>query len=547
MLKIRLFDRWRWAVLLPALLLALPVIMVLVSVFSPQLEVWRHLRQTVLADYVFNSLVLAAGTGMGALLIGTTTAWLVSQYQFFGRRYIEWLLLLPLAVPAYIIAYTYTGMLDFAGPVQRYLREVFNWSYGDYWFPEIRSLTGAVLMLSLVLYPYVYMLARNAFSEQSVSLLEASRTLGLTPRRHFWQVALPLARPAILTGVALAMMEAFADYGTVQYFGLPTFTTGIFRTWFGMGNAIAAAQLAALLTSFVLLLLLLEKWSRRKVRYYHQGQKHSAPARRKVGAVKQLWLLGICLLPITFGFILPAWQLLSWALTNWQHTLNSAFWQLVWNSFSLAAAAALVSVLLALLFAYARRLKRDPIVRVPVQLAALGYAIPGTVIAIGVMIPLAWFDQKIDLLAEQWFGVRTGLLLSGTVVALILAYSVRFLAVSLHGIEAGLERIKPNMDNAARSLGYRPLQVLRKVHVPLLRGSVLTALLLVFVDVLKELPATLILRPFNFNTLAVRAHELASDERLADAALPALAIVLVGLLPVIILARATERRMRGSE
>lgn len=547
MLKIRFFDRWRWAVLLPALLLALPVIMVLASVFSPQLEVWRHLQQTVLADYVINSLVLAFGTGAGALLIGTTTAWLVSQYQFFGRRYIEWMLLLPLAVPAYIIAYTYTGMLDFAGPVQRYLREIFNWSYGDYWFPEIRSLTGAVLMLSLVLYPYVYMLARNAFSEQSVSLLEASRTLGLTPRRHFWQVALPLARPAILTGVALAMMEAFADYGTVQYFGIPTFTTGIFRTWFGMGNAIAAAQLAALLTSFVLLLLLLEKWSRRKVRYYHQGQKHSAPARRKVGTTTQFWLLGICLLPITFGFILPAWQLLSWALSNWQRTLDAVFWQLVWNSFSLAAIAALVSVLLALLFAYARRLKRDPVVRAPVQLAALGYAIPGTVIAIGVMIPLAWFDQQVDLLAEHWFGVRTGLLLSGTVMALILAYSVRFLAVSLHGIEAGLERIKPNMDHAARSLGYRPLQVLRKVHVPLLRGSVLTALLLVFVDVLKELPATLILRPFNFNTLAVRAHELASDERLADAALPALAIVLVGLLPVIILARSTERRMRGSK
>lgn len=547
MLKVKLFDRWRWAVLVPALLLALPVAMVFASLFSPQLDVWRHLRQTVLADYIVNSLVLAGGTGLGALLIGTSTAWLVSQYQFIGRRYLEWLLLLPLAVPAYIIAYTYTGMLDFAGPVQSWLREVFGWSFGDYWFPEIRSLGGAILMLSLVLYPYVYMLARNAFSEQSASLLEASRTLGLSPRGHFWKVALPLARPAILTGMALAMMEAFADYGTVQYFGVPTFTTGIFRTWFGMGNAVAAAQLAALLTSFVLFLLLLEKWSRRKVRYYYQGQKHSAPARRRVGPARQLLLLVLCLLPVVFGFLLPAWQLSSWAFANWQRTLNGAFWQLVWNSFSLAAIAALLSVVLALIFAYARRLKQDPIVRLPVQLAALGYAVPGTVIAIGVMLPLAWFDQRIDLLAEQWFGIRTGLLLSGTIVALLLAYSVRFLAVSLHGIEAGLERIKPNMDNAARSLGFSPWQVLRRVHIPLLRGSVLTALLLVFVDVLKELPATLILRPFNFNTLAVRAHELASDERLADAALPALAIVLVGLLPVIILARSTERRMRGVE
>lgn len=547
MLKSLLFDRWRWAVLLPALLLALPVIIIFASWLEPQTEIWRHLRQTVLADYVVNSLLLAGGTGLGALFLGTGSAWLISQYQFIGRRYLQWLLLLPLAMPAYIIAYTYTGMLDFAGPVQSQLRSWFGWSYGDYWFPEIRSLGGAILMLALVLYPYVYMLARNAFAEQSASLLEASRTLGMTPRQHFWRVALPLARPAILTGMALAMMEAFADYGTVQYFGVPTFTTGIFRTWFGMGSAQAAAQLAALLTSFVLFLLLLEKWSRRKVRYYYQGQKHSAAALRTVGPLHQLGLLLLCLLPVLLGFILPAWRLLSWALANWQRTLNDSFWQLVWNSFSLAALAAVLSVVLALLFAYAKRLRRDPVVRLPVQLAALGYAVPGTVIAIGVMIPLAWFDRNVDLLAEQWFGVRTGLLLSGTLLALLLAYSVRFLAVSLHGIEAGLERIKPNMDNAARSMGLSPLQVLRRVHVPLLSGSVLTALLLVFVDVLKELPATLILRPFNFNTLAVRAHELASDERLADAALPALAIVLVGLLPVILLARSTERRMRGTD
>lgn len=547
MLKSLLFDRWRWAVLLPALLLALPVIIIFASWLEPQTEIWRHLRQTVLADYVVNSLLLAGGTGLGALFLGTGSAWLISQYQFIGRRYLQWLLLLPLAMPAYIIAYTYTGMLDFAGPVQSQLRSWFGWSYGDYWFPEIRSLGGAILMLALVLYPYVYMLARNAFAEQSASLLEASRTLGMTPRQHFWRVALPLARPAILTGMALAMMEAFADYGTVQYFGVPTFTTGIFRTWFGMGSAQAAAQLAALLTSFVLFLLLLEKWSRRKVRYYYQGQKHSAAALRTVGPLHQLGLLLLCLLPVLLGFILPAWRLLSWALANWQRTLNDSFWQLVWNSFSLAALAAVLSVVLALLFAYAKRLRRDPVVRLPVQLAALGYAVPGTVIAIGVMVLLGWFDRRIDLLFEQWFGVRTGLLLSGTLFALLLAYSVRFLAVSLHGIEAGLERIKPNMDNAARSMGLSPLQVLRRVHVPLLSGSVLTALLLVFVDVLKELPATLILRPFNFNTLAVRAHELASDERLADAALPALAIVLVGLLPVILLARSTERRMRGTD
>ena len=538
-------DIWRWSVLIPALLLAMPVLVIFGSVFSPDVEVWRHLRQTVLADYIINSLLLAFGTGAGALLIGTGTAWLVSQYQFVGRRLLQWLLLLPLAMPAYIIAYTYTGMLDFAGPVQGWLRESFGWAYGDYWFPEIRSLSGAILMLSLVLYPYVYMLARNAFREQSGSMLEASRTLGFSPRQHFWKVALPLARPALLTGAALAMMEAFADYGTVQYFGIATFTTGIFRTWFGMGSQGGAAQLAALLSSFVLVLLVLEQWSRRKIRYFFQGQRQQISPLRQLPMPRQLLVALICLLPVLLGFIVPASQLASWALPNWLVLLTPDFGWLIWNSFSLAAVAAILSVMLALLFGYASRLRRDPLVRLPVRLAALGYAIPGTVIAIGVMIPLAWLDRNVDLLAEQWFDIRTGLLLSGTLFALLLAYSVRFLAVSLHSVEAGLERIKPSMDNAARSLGASPLQVLHRVHVPLLRGSVLTALMLVFVDVLKELPATLILRPFNFNTLAVRTYELASDERLADAALPALAIVCVSIIPVILLSRTLDAS-RGS-
>lgn len=539
-------DIWRWAVLLPALLLALPVLVILTSLLQPETEIWQHLRQTVLADYVLNSLLLAGGTGLGALLLGTGSAWLISQYQFIGRRLLQWMLLLPLAMPAYIIAYTYTGLLDFAGPLQSYIRELTGWRYGDYWFPQIRSLGGAIVMLSLVLYPYVYMLARTAFSEQSASLFEASRTLGLTPRQHFWRVALPLARPAILTGTALAMMEAFADYGTVQYFGVATFTTGIFRTWFGMGSQAGAAQLAALLTGFVLVLLLLEQWSRRKIRYYHQGQRSQPAALRRVGVGRQMLLLLLCCLPVLFGFAVPAIQLSSWALSNYQVTFNQQFITLVWNSFSLAALAAVVAVLLALLFAYGKRLRRDVLVQAPVRVAALGYAVPGTVIAIGVMIPLAYIDGRIDALAEQWFGVRTGLIFSGTLFALVLAYSVRFLAVSLHSVEAGLQRIKPSMDNAARSLGYSPFGVLKKVHVPLLRASVLTALLLVFVDVLKELPATLILRPFNFNTLAVRTYELASDERLADAALPALAIVLVSLLPVMLLARPVKATHEGA-
>lgn len=529
-----------------ALLLAIPVLVVFGSLVTPQPDLWAHLLQTVLADYVINSLVLAVGVGVLSAAIGTFMAWLVARYQFVGRALVQWLLLLPMAIPAYIMAYSYTGLLDFAGPVQSQLRHWFGWSYGDYYFPEIRSLPGAILMLALVLYPYVYMLARTAFRQQSGSLLEASRTLGLTPRQHFWKVALPVARPAILTGAALAMMEALADYGTVQYFGVTTFTTGIFRTWFGMGNQLGAAQLSALLCSFVLLLLYLEQWSRRKLEFYQQGQKQQEPTRQPVTGLVGVGMLVLCLLPVLAGFVLPALQLTGWALERIEQLFSPGFIRLLINSFSLAALTAVVTASLALCFAYAKRLSGHWSLRLPVRMASMGYALPGTVIAIGVMLPLAALDNRIDLWAEQQFGIRTGLLLSGTLVALVLAYTVRFIAVALHSVESGLMQITPSMDNAARSLGESPVGVLKRVHLPLLRASVLSALLLVFVDVLKELPATLLLRPFNFNTLSVRAYELASDERLADAALPALAIVLIGLIPVILLSRALDRSNRGA-
>ncbi|WP_088329159.1 iron ABC transporter permease [Lacimicrobium sp. SS2-24] len=525
----------------PALLLALPVIVVMLSVLQPQWSVWTHLAETVLWDYVNNSLLLAAGVGLGTLILGTSLAWVCHHYDFPGRSAFEWLLLLPMAIPAYIIAYCYTGLLDFAGPVQQTLREQFGWSYGDYWFPEVRSLGGAIMMLTLVLYPYVFMLARNAFRDQAQSLLEVSRAAGMGPTAYFLNVAIPLARPAILTGVALAMMEAFADFGTVEYFGVSTFTTGIFRTWFGMGNAQAAAQLSALLTTFVLLLLLLEKASRTKIKYYYQGHKHQSQKRLKPSPVIAASLLTFCLLTLTFGFLIPLWMLVNWVWMTGTAQFDGHFLTLMWNSFSLALVAALLVLVLALVFAYGRRLYADPLVRLPVTMASMGYAVPGTVIAVGVMLPLAWADKSLDSLMQSLFGVSTGLLFSGTVFALLLAYAVRFLAVSLHQVEAGLERIKPSMDQAGRSLGVGPLKSLQRIHLPMMKASLLSALLLVFVDVLKELPATLILRPFNFDTLAVRTYELASDERLSDAALPALSILVAGIVPVILLARAINR------
>ncbi|WP_299079694.1 iron ABC transporter permease [uncultured Paraglaciecola sp.] len=527
-------------------ILAAPVGLIFVSVFVPQVEIWQHLYSTVLSDYISHSLALAFGVGALVMLMGTLLAWYVARYEFFGRSQLQWLILLPMAMPAYIIAYTYTGLLDFAGPIQTLLRDTFDWHYGDYYFPEIRSLPGAITMLSLVLYPYVYLLARTAFTEQSSSLEEAARSLGVSSRKYFYTVALPLARPAILMGAALAMMEAFADYGTVQYFGLSTFTTGIFRTWFGLGNGVAAAQLAALLTSFVVCLLVIEYVSRRKIRYYFQGQRAQPIHRKTLTGSRAFWVPILCFLPVLLGFILPVIQLLSWALGTYQTQLNSEFWMLLWNSFYLAAMAAMTVVILALFFAYGKRLNPLKPIRMLVGLVNLGYAVPGTVIAIGAMISLSWLDIKINALTETWLDMSVGLVFSGSLFALVLVYSSRFLAVAMHNIDTGLARVKPSMDDAARSLGYRPIQVLSRIHLPLMKTSVFSALLLVFVDVLKELPATLILRPFNFNTLAVRTFELASDERLMDAALPALAIVSVGLIPVVLLTQLMDKPSQDS-
>jgi iron(III) transport system permease protein len=540
------FNAWYIGIALGCFILAAPIGLIFVSIFFPQPEIWQHLYSTVLTDYITNSLILAFGVGILVILIGTALAWCVARYEFTGRKQLQWLILLPMAIPAYIIAYTYTGLLDFAGPVQTLLRETFEWQYGDYYFPNVRSLPGAVIMLSLVLYPYVYMLAKTAFSEQPASLEEASRSLGVSPSKHLFKVVLPLARPAILMGAALAMMEAFADYGTVQYFGLSTFTTGIFRTWFGLGNGIAAAQLAAMLTGFVVLLLIIEYLSRRKIRYYFQGQKVQQVKRQKLTGSKAFWVPLVCVVPVFFGFILPVLQLFSWASKTYSEQLNSDFLMLLWNSFYLAALAAIAAVMLALLFAYGKRLNPIKPIRLLVGLVSLGYAVPGTVIAIGAVISLSWVDIKINMLSEQWFDISVGLVFSGSLFALILVYSSRFLAVAMHNIDTGLARVKPTMDDAARSLGHRPLQILRNIHVPLMKTSVLSALLLVFVDVLKELPATLILRPFNFNTLAVKAFELASDERLMDAALPALAIVSVGILPVILLTMLMDKPSKHS-
>ena len=538
------YKTFNWlssSALLIALLLSLPIFVVLSSVFGGFGPTWSHLAATVLPDYVINSSLLLIGVALGTLLIGVPTAWFTSVCEFKGKNLLSWALLLPLAMPAYIVAYTYTGLLDFAGPVQSTIRELTGLRYGQYWFFEIRSLGGAVAMLTLVLYPYVYLLARAAFLEQPSNSLEVCRTLGYSRFQAFFHLSLPMARPAIIAGLTLALMETLADYGTVQFFGVSTFTTGIFRTFYGLGDPAAAAQLASLLLTFVAFLIILERYSRRQNRYHNNSEQRPPSSLITLSKKQSAYVWLACLTPITFGFLIPAAVLTYWALTEAAFEL-SAFASLAWNSFYLALSAALIAVVLSLILAYAKRLKSSPVVVSAVTIAGLGYALPGTIIAIGILIPLAWLDHQIIDLFESLFNIELGLMLSGTLFALLFAYTVRFLAVSLGAVQSGLDKIKPNLDNAARSLGYNNTGVLHNIHVPLMHSSLLTALLIVFVDVLKELPATLILRPFNFNTLAVHAFELASDERLVDAAPASLMIVAVGLIPVILLSRSISQK-----
>ena len=540
-IKRRRLDCWTLLVLAIALLVALPVVVVASALFYPIGPVWQHLVDTVLVDYVTNSLILMVGVGIGTLALGVSSAWLTSQCRFPGRRFFTWALLLPLAVPAYIIAYTYTGMLDFAGPIQTWMRAWLGVSGGDYRFPEIRSLGGAMTMLSLVLYPYVYLLSRTAFLEQSAYAIDVSRTLGCNPWSSFLRVSLPVARPAIVVGLSLALMETLADYGTVEYFGVATFTAGIFRTWFGLGDSIAAAQLAATLLVFVLALVVAERWSRRKARYHQIGIRSQAPRRYVLRGWRGVLACSVCATPVLFGFVVPVSQLTIWAIKTADEMVDATFFTLVWNTVGLAGLAASLTLVLAVLIAYGKRLNPSPLVRAAATAAGLGYAVPGMVIAIGVLLPFAWLDNTIDAWFRTQLGISTGLLLSGSLIALTTAYVVRFLTVSLNTVDAGLSAITPAMDEAARSLGFSPRRILYQVHLPMLKGSLLTGALLVFVDVMKELPATLVMRPFNFNTLAVRAFELASDERLEDSSTAALTIVVAGLLPVLILSYSISR------
>lgn len=532
---------WNAAALVIAALLATPLVVLSGNLLLPGGEAWRHLASTVLPDYVANTLALVVMVGVGTAIVGVSCAWLVTRFQFPGRRVLEWALLLPLAMPAYVMAYAYTDLLQFAGPVQGALRSAFGWEAGDYWFPEIRSLGGAGLLLVAALYPYVYLLARASFVSQTASLAEAGRTLGLTGWQSFTRVSLPLARPAIAAGVALACMETLADYGTVAYFGVPTFTTGILRAWISLGEPVSAAKLSLMLLAFAAVLIAAERHARRQARFHESGH-----ARRRPLAVltpRRAWLASAaCTLPVLVGFLLPASLLGSLAIDVGDAQFGVRFVTLAANSLTLSAITALLAVLLAVVMAYGARLSRSRLAAAVNRFAMLGYAVPGAVIAVGVLIPASRLDHVLGDIAVRYTGVDPGLLLTGSIAALVYAYLIRFLAVALQSVESGLAKITPSMEDASRSLGMGPGATLRRVHLPLLRPSLVTAALLVFVDVMKELPATFMMRPFNFDTLAVQAYNLAADERLAEASTAALAIVAVGLVPLVI---ASRRLVRG--
>lgn len=541
------FDIWTFGVLVIAFLIALPLFAILYLAASPSDDIWSHLLSTVLGKYVWTTLLLMIGVGVGTVVIGTATAWLVTMCRFPGRGFFNWALLLPLAVPAYVLAFIVTDQLEYAGTIQVVLRELFGWNNRqDYWFPEIRSLPGAIIVMTLVLYPYVYLLARAAFVEQSICVLDVSRTLGNGPWKTFFKVALPLARPAIVIGLTLALMETLNDLGTVEFFAVNTFTSGIYDVWLNMNSRSGAAQLASVLLIFVLTLIVMERIARGGQRFHHTSNKYSALPSYQLRGRKSLAAFLACALPLGFGFVLPATVLISYSLEFYHETLAANYFQFVANSLTLSIIAATGSVTIGLFMAYGVRINGSVAIRAATRFASIGYAVPGALLAIGIIIPLGAFDNAVDGFLKNTFGISSGLLISGTIVAVIYGYTARFLALSYGTLESSLGKITPNMDGAARTLGLGPGATLRHVHLPLVRGSLLTAGLLVFVDCMKELPLTIILRPFNYDTLATFVFQYASDELLEEAALGALTIVGVGIVPVVLLSWSIINSRPGS-
>ncbi|MGI2065623.1 ABC transporter permease [Shewanella sp. MF08487] len=533
---------WSLAGYAVAALLVLPLFALIFQALQPDEAVFGHLLATVLPTYIRNSLLLILGVSLGSLLLAIPCAWLTARCEFFGRRYLQWALLLPLAMPGYIVAYVYTDLLDYAGPVQRSLRSIFGWSSPqDYFFPDIRTLGGAICMLSLVLFPYIYLLARTAFMEQSLSLAHASRIMGCSPWQSFWRLSLPMARPALAVGVALVAMETAADFATVSYFAVPTLTTAVYDTWLGYGNLTAAAKLSAIILLVVFSLIGFERFARRKQQLFQKQSRIQATDLYPLTAVQTAVALSFCCTLLLLAFVLPFSILLSYAIGYFEQSWDERFWQLSVNSLSLALITSLICCLIALLLMFVRRSSPRPSDALPSRLASMGYALPGTVLAIGVLVPLTMLDFAINDVADVMGIKGPGLILTGSVVALIFAFCVRFVAIAIGSVENSYKRISPSLDMVSLTMGQSPRQLLWRVHFPLLTKGLFAGALLVFIESMKELPAALLLRPIGFENLATYVFQFVSDEKLEHGALAAVVIVLVGLVPLIYLNRSLEQ------
>ncbi len=534
-------EPWGFAAFVMAALVVAPILSVIWIAFHPAENIWPHLLASVLPRYLANTLILMAGVGVLTCIFGTGTAWLVTNYRFPGRRLFDVGLLFPLAIPAYVGAYALVDFLNYAGVVQTALRGAMGWtSARDYWFPEIRSRTGAIIVLAAALAPYVYFLARTAFRDQSGTAHDVARALGCGPWRLFWRVGLPLARPAIAAGVTLALMEAVADYGTVTHFGVQTLTTGIFTTWLTAGNAGGAAQIAVLVLALIFVLIGMERAGRKGMRHHSLSRRDRPVDQADLGPAARWFACLFCLLPFAIGFVLPVAVMLRHALLNPAGWISPGLIDALVNTLVVSGVAAVLTVMGAVVLVYGTRLSGRRLPRLLLPVATLGYAAPGAVLALGLLIPLAALDHRVADAVLAATGHDPGLLLTGTSAALIIAYLVRFFGVAQGSVDAGVGRVAPNLALAARTLGRSAGGTLGAIYLPLLRGPLATGLLVVFVDCVKELPATLLLRPFNFNTLATRVYEEASLERLNDAAPAALLVMAVGLVAVHLLAR-TQR------
>ena len=529
--------RWYPIAFAVALLVLLPLSVLMFSWHEVDQQIWAHLWQTQLPRLLGNTLVLVLGVGVGVTLLGVSLAWLTSLCEFPGRRWLDWALMLPFAIPAYVLAFVFVGLLDFAGPLQTLLRE---WFGSDVGFPRVRSTGGVIIVLVLVFYPYVYLLARNAFLAQGKGLMEAARVLGLSPWRAFWRVALPMARPAIGAGLALAIMETLADFGAVSVFNFDTFTTAIYKTWYSFYSLTSATQLASLLLLAVMLVLYGERRARGAVRPVNERPRGKALYHLKGG--KALAASAWCGLVFACGFVIPVLQLIVWFWQRGRFDLDERYSALILHTLYLGAMAALITVSVALLLAFSRRLTPTRLMRGTVGVANLGYALPGSMLAVAIMLAFSYLDRELVIPLSSWLGGAGKPILLGSLSALLLAYMIRFMAVAYGPLENSLARIRPSLPEASRSLGVGGVGLFFKVYLPLLVPGALSAALLVFVDVLKEMPATLLMRPFGWDTLSVRVFEMTSEGEWARAALPALTLVLVGLLPVILLIRRSARR-----